>query len=148
MRNFGTYLRHQTPDDKLFKLIEFGIIQDDCFIEKLDKVLPFLFAKDQVEAEDLFVEFATWFPGSERGEKQILEFFWNHSFIFEAFVPDSKFIKDVLRVLGDINEDGGSHDYKQLKFWHQVRNALLRCKDSHDKYSVWKDSLEACTLNG
>lgn len=109
--------------------------------EKYDRARDFLIEKNIDQAEIKFIEFLLSFPDSVQGEDEIFSYFCNNLFYYYDQVTESKFIKNVLRALGDMKEDGGSHEYQGIIFWRQVRNVIIECRDAKDKFSKWKSEI-------
>ncbi len=120
------------PKD-LQKRYDFFIDQKNGYKEKFLNILPFLVASKN--KEELFFEFLLQFPPTEEGEKSILNYFFQTNFMFDDFNEyyGSDIINTVLNILGDINEDGGSHSYKGIYYWSQVRQTIeIYLKDEKD----------------
>lgn len=116
--------------------------------ERYARAKDFLQEKDLAQAELKFIEFLLSFPDSKQGEDELLSYFYNNTFSFHDQVPDSEFIRAVLEVLGDMHEDGGSHSYRGIYFWRQLRNAIIECKDAKDKYAKWKSAIMKQVIAG
>lgn len=117
--------------------------------DTIAKALKWLTAEG-VKTQTLgFIDFFLQYPDSEEGEKKVLKYFGGSGWVFGGWsrlYKDSFIINAIVRILIDIQEDGGSHSpYSGINTWSQVRRMLVYLRSSdcteEDFWEAFRDRI-------